>query len=520
MSDWFATHSTAPAANAGLDMEMPGRLPEFQGTPDMPTFFADSLVRAVQNGSVAATRLDDMVTRVLTSYFLLHQDVSYPTVDPSTFSALAAHEMGLPRALQLGFPLTAVPDGRDVRANHAALIRKLGAAATVLLKNTNNTLPLQSPKHVAVLGNDAADLVDLIPAHDGFGYDIGTLYIGGGSGTVRVEDGIPPLQAVRERAKRDGFRVRYISNNTAIAAGSFQALYPLPDVCLVFLKTFASEGLDRTSIELDFNSTAVVNSVASWCSNTIVVTHSGGVNTMPWAHNPNVTAILAAHYPGEQSGNSIMDVLWGDEVPSGHLPYTIPEVDQDYGIPIVNLTGVTDPDGWHADFTEGQMIDYRHFDAKNITPLFEFGHGLSYTTFDMSSALTVRVLNKNPSATSDPSLAVEIGGHPDLWENLVEVEASISNTGSRSGSAVPQLYVSLPSTEGLEGSPVKSLRGFEKVALQPGEIKSTVFQLRRRDISYWDILSQNWVLPKGEFTFRVGFSSRDLRAETVSTVRN
>jgi beta-glucosidase len=506
VSDWFATHSTAPAANAGLDLEMPGRIKH----PDFPpAFFDQKLLVAVNNNSVTMERLDDMATRVLTPYFLLGQDKDFPAVDPSILAVTAAHEYGLPQALGLGIPIPNIVDGIDVRANHATLIRKLGAAGTVLLKNTNNTLPFGVLKHIAVFGNDAADVMDSSGAHDGYGWDIGTVYIGGGSGTIRLEDTVSPLQAIKARAKLDGARVKYIANNTVITSGKFQTIYPLPEVCLVFLKTWASEGQDRISFENDFESTKVVENVASWCTNTVVITHSAGVNTMSWAQNPNVTAILAAHYPGEQSGNSIVDVLWGVLEPGGRLPYTIPETEADYGFPILNLTGATDRDAWQEDFTEAQLIDYRHFDAKNITPLYEFGFGLGYTTFDMSSLLSIRQLKDGLSAVPDPSRAIEIGGHPDLWEDVLEIQISVSNTGSRAESAVPQLYMSFPAT--LRDAPVKVLRGFEKAELAPGETVTLVFTLKRRDVSFWDTERGGWIVPSGEFTFRVGFSSRDLR---------
>lgn len=163
-----------------------------------------------------------------------------------------------------------------------------------------------------------------------------------------------------------------------LAQDVFTSVYPSPDVCLVFLKTWAGEGADRTAFEADYDSTAVVNNVAARCpQRTVVITHSGGINTMPWATNPNVTAILAAHYPGQESGNSIMDVLYGDLNPSGRLPYTIAQKEADYNTQILNITGPEAEESWawQVNFTEGQFIDYGHFDAKNITPLYEFGYG-------------------------------------------------------------------------------------------------------------------------------------------------
>ncbi|PSN67071.1 beta-glucosidase, partial [Corynespora cassiicola Philippines] len=521
VSDWFATHSTATSANSGLDLEMPGGMPNtgIEG-PAAGPFYGGVLLAAVSNGTVTEQRLDDMATRVLTPYFLLNQDISFPTVDPSGAGVFAAEQYGLPRLNEipgagslLGGEINIV-EGRDVRGDHATIIRKIGAAGTVLLKNLNSALPLQNPKYVAVFGNDAAPLIDDHPSHSSEGYDIGTLYGGGGSGAIRAENPVAPLDAIKERSRQDGFRVKTIANNTILAQGEFQAVFPWPDVCLVFLKSYASEGRDRPSIELDYNSTAVVNSVASWCNNTVVVTHSGGVNTLPFARHENVTAILAAHYPGDQSGHSIVDVLWGDYAPSGRLPYTIPETEDDYGFPIFNSsTNDADPRGWQADFTEGQLIDYKKFDAKNITPLYEFGFGLSYTTFDLTGSLAFDVVQEKISATPDPTRSIQIGGHPDLWEDVVQVSITISNIGTRAGKAVPQLYISFPPSGVPEGTPVKSLRGFESVLLEPAQTQTVTFRLKRRDVSYWDVITQNWTIPLGEFTFYAGFSSRDLKAQ-------
>lgn len=194
-----------------------------------------------------------------------------------------------------------------------------------------------------------------------------------------------PLEAIKAKAKETGARVQYITENSILAANDFRSIYPTPEVCLVFLKTYAGEALDRVSFENDWNSTLVVQNVARLCPNTIVITHSAGVNTMPWANNPNVTAILAAHYPGEESGNAIVDILWGAVQPSGKLPYTIPKSAEDYDIPIVYPTDESRFDGLQADFSEGLMIDYRHFDANNIEPLYVSYGGAKFPSFQKTS---------------------------------------------------------------------------------------------------------------------------------------
>lgn len=262
------------------------------------------------------------------------------------------------------------------------------------------------------------------------------LAFGGGSGSGRHAQIVSPLEAIKARAKLTNARVQYITSNSILAADNFYSIYLIPDVCLVFLKTFASEGRDRSSFELDWNSAAVVSNVAKLCPNTIVVTHSAGVDTMPWPSSPNLTAILAAHFPGGQTGNSIVDILWRDINSSSRLPYTIPAREFDYDIPVVNLTTVRSPDKWRTEFTEGQFIDYRHFDSKKISQLFEFWFGLSYTTFDITAQLSILPLASKLSEFPNPKLTVAPGCNPNLWTQIFRITIKVSNTGSVKGSVV------------------------------------------------------------------------------------
>ncbi|KAI8217145.1 hypothetical protein K4K54_011940 [Colletotrichum sp. SAR 10_86] len=449
VSDWYATHSTAASINAGLDLEMPGTTVPGQGV----SWFGDHVRAAVEDGSVSTARVDEMVRRILTQYFLLGQDdASFPSLDPSTLSVIAAQYQQ-----SLG-DLATNPPARDVRGDHAKLIREIGAAGAVLLKNVNNTLPLTTPMNIGVFGNDAGDLTDGLiyqdPPATNVGFEYGTLDIGGGSSSVRHTYLVTPLDAIKERAKGFGARVQYILNNERLAAGDFHSIYPVPEVCIVFLKTFAAEGFDRVSFEADWNSTAVVTQVANMCNNTVVVTHSVGINTMPWASHPNVRAIIAAHLPGEQTGNSIADVIWGDVNPSGRLPYTIPVTEADYDIPITNLNSyeVTSPDAWQSNFTEGLMIDYRHFDAMGIDPLYEFGFGLSYTTFELASDLLVKSLTDNMTALGRANNGSSVP-LSELFIPVANATIQVSNTGDRSGATIVQLYMSMPAGSAPPGTP-------------------------------------------------------------------
>ncbi|KAH7144175.1 glycosyl hydrolase family 3 N terminal domain-containing protein [Dactylonectria estremocensis] len=511
MSDWLATHSGVKSINAGLDLNMPGAI-DAVSLLTGASYWGSNITKYVDDGSVTEKRIDDMVRKIMAPYYLLGQDSSdYPSIDPSLLLTLAA-------SFGYELPNIEIPS-RDVQGDHASLIREMASEGTVLLKNTDSILPLQSPKTIGVFGNDAADPTDGLTYDEA--YEIGTIDIGGGSGTGRHVYVVSPLEAVRAQAKKIGARLQYIIHNKILAANNFVSLYPTPEICLVFLGTFASEGWDRTSYEADWNSTLVVENVAKKCPNTIVITHSAGINTMPWANNENVKAIIAAHLPGQESGNSIVDILWGNVNPSAKLPYSIPVNETDYDIPIVNLTDaeVTSPDAWQADFTEGQFIDYRHLDANDIEPRYEFGFGLSYTTFKLQSKLTVKKLVKKLTARPAKTKVSTPGGNSNLWETVVQVHSKVTNTGPVAGATVPQLYVAFPQSGTPTGTPVQVLRGFEKIFLEPGESEDVVFELRRRDVSYWDVELQNWVIPKGSFGFRVGLSSRDIKSTKSVVLR-
>jgi beta-glucosidase len=455
-----------------------------------------------------------MVLRIMTPYYKLGQDANFPPIDGYTANLGFFPGSNFADNFTLG-PIV------DVRKEeHAKLIRDLGAAGTVLLKNTNGALPLQEPKRIGVFGNDAADVTNgqysltltgtTLSNGD---YDIGTLAVGGGSGAGRFTDVVPPLDAIKTKARSYRAHVQYITNNDAITQGGLSSLAPLPlDVCIVFLKSWASEGFDRTTLIAEWNSTVVVERISAICNNTVVVLHGASPNTIPWRNNPNVTAILAAHMPGEETGNSIVDILWGDVNPSGKLPYTIANNETDYAKNLVNstqLTTTTDPNAWQADFVEGNLIDYKEFDASNASVAYEFGFGLSYTTFNLSG-LQTNIVVANASRTPDPNAPVLPGGNVELWATLATIDVTVTNTGKRQGATVAQLYLSYP---GEANAPVRSLRGFEKVALGSGSSTTVRFSLARRDLSYWDTSAQAWRLPVGDIKVNVGFSSRDLPLE-------
>ncbi|EWG38311.1 hypothetical protein FVEG_14865 [Fusarium verticillioides 7600] len=447
MSDFLATPPGLGPVKAGLDMNQPGPASTL---PVVETYWGDNLVECVKNGTLSESDLDGMVCRILTPYFYLGQNKDNPSVDPSSQPLFYN-----------GFGYTypgPCPVGRDVRGNHSGLIRDIAAAGTVLLENQGSIIPLnKSLTNIGLFGNDAADpsIGTLFSNHDGI--DSGTLISGGGSGSGRPSYVISPLDAFKSYVKDNGKRLQYVTNNTAILS-IMPGLYPWPDVCIVFLKSFATEGFDRKTLVVDDNSIQVVNSISSRCPRgTVVVTHCGGPEVMPWTMNPNE---LGKFHLGRLDRKR--QSLW--QAPINHCQ----ERGGLHG-KITNITGsaAEDSSNWRSDFSQGPFNDYRHFDNKGLEALYEFGYGLSYTTFGLSSNLVVSSANKISARASLSKATLELGS-PHLWETVAKCHAEVSNTCRVAGATVIQLYASLPKNNIPANSPVRILLGFKKVSFAQG----------------------------------------------------
>lgn len=206
--------------------------------------------------------------------------------------------------------------------------------------------------------------------------------------------------------------------------------------------------------------------------------------------------------PGQDTGRAAVQLLYGFESPSGKLPYTVAKNESDY-----TALSPSKPEGDYihfpqSDFTEGVYIDYRDFDKKNVAPRYEFGFGLSYTTFSFSSLGIA--LAGGDQAYLPPAAEISSGGSTSLWDVVAKVSAIVSNTGSVDAMEVAQLYVGIP------GGPSKQLRGFEKVKIPAGGNVTVEFELTRRDLSEWSVGEQSWVLQQGSYGVFVGSSNRDL----------
>ncbi|KAH7329421.1 beta-glucosidase family 3 protein [Stachybotrys elegans] len=388
MSDWQAQHAGAATAAAGLDMSMPGDTVFNSGR----SYWGANLTLGVVNGTVAPWRLDDMAMRIMAAFFKVGrvvgetEDINFSSWTRDSIGFIQPHASENPA--QVNFQV-------DVRGNHAHHIRESAAKGTVILKN-EGALPLNKPKFIAVIGEDAGSNPAGPNGCNDRGCAAGTYAMGWGSGTSQFPYLVTPDAALQRQALEDNSRYESVLQNNQWAA--VQGVVSQPNVtAIVFANAASGEGYisvdgnagDRKNLTLWNSGDELIKNVSSICSNTIVVIHSvGPVLLTDWYENPNITAIVWAGVPGQESGNSITDILYGKRSP-GRSPFTWGRTRESYGADVLyepnNGNGAP-----QSDFTEGVFIDYREFDratAENPenTPLFEFGFGLSWSTFEYSN---------------------------------------------------------------------------------------------------------------------------------------
>ena len=383
MSDWGAQLTGTASALAGLDMTMAGDAVLSYGEL---SYWGPNLTTAVLNGSVPLSRVDDMATRIMAAYYLVGQDQGFPDVSFSSWTT--ATEGYLYYGANEGYGV--INQHIDVRGAHGDAQIGLAADSVVLLKNVNNTLPLNSPKQIGVFGSDAAPGIGGPNQFPDRGGTNGTLAMGWGSGTAQFPYLVSPLEALQTQARQDGSVIQWVVddfNYPLIASTAQQAT-----VCFAFVKADSGEGYitvdgnigDRNNLTAWEEGDKLIATVTGNCANTIVVVHSvGQINVEAWVENPNVTAILWASLPGQESGNSLVEVIYGNVNPSGRLPFTIAKNDSDYSSEVLYTPNNGDFSAPYDDYSEGLLVDYRAFDARNITPRYEFGFGLSYTIFNV-----------------------------------------------------------------------------------------------------------------------------------------
>lgn len=250
------------------------------------------------------------------------------------------------------------------------------------------------------------------------------------------------------------------------------------DIAIVVVATTSSEGYDRPNLDFPGNQDEVVYAVAAAQPNTIVVCINPGAVLTDWSSE--VQAVLAMFMPGQEEGHAIADVLFGTVDPGGRLPVTFPNIENEVNFTQAQYPGLPADNPLNAEYSEMLEIGYRYYQTHNIQPKFAFGHGLSYTTFDYSN--------------------LQVSGR--------EVSFTVSNTGTRTGYEVPQMYLGFPASA---GEPPMQLKGFEKVQLAPAESAIVTFTIQDRDLSIWDVTAGTFVPQSGVFDIYVGASSGDIR---------
>ncbi|KUI52918.1 putative beta-glucosidase M [Cytospora mali] len=527
VSDWYAQHSGIASAESGLDMVMPNS-----------SYWNDGqLAQGVTNGSLAQSRLDDMATRILASYF--------------RFADLEDPGSGIPASIVDSHHLT---DARNTSSRET--IFQGAVEGQVLVKNVNNALPLKNPNFLSLFGYDGVAQrhntmdkgLDLswwsfgldnarqylngsetnatllwdsfnskIPYEWSHGPGIalnGTLFTGGGSGASTPSYIDAPLDAFQRQAREDG----------TFLAWDFDSQQPLvnqgSEACIVFINALSAEGWDRPFLADDY-SDVLVETVASQCNNTMVVIHNAGVRLVDrWIDNVNITAVILAHVPGQDSGAALVEIMYGKQAPSGRLPYTVAKNESDYAklglldpiIPVGDLDLFYPQDN----FTEGVYIDYKGFIKADIEPRFAFGYGLTYTTFDYSlleSEITSDADTSYfpPGAGRNGTAVIVEGGIASLWDIIATVNCTVTNSGSVDAAEVAQLYIGVPGA-GVD-SPDRVLRGFDKQLIAAGESRQFTFELKRRDLSVWDVTTQAWVLQQGTYDILVGKNVLDIQLQ-------
>ena len=574
VSDWQGQHSGVGSALAGLDLTMPGDTLFNSGQ----SYWGPNLTVAVLNGTIPQWRLDDMAVRIIAAWYYVGRD---NTSIPINFDSWTLDTYGYQHFFaKEGYTL--INEHVDVRQEHANLIRQIGSASTVLLKNTNNALPLTGKeKSTAVFGEDAGSNPYGPNGCPDRGCDNGTLGMAWGSGSANFPYLVTPETAIQNEVLSNHGVFQSITDD--YAALQIQQLASQASVAIVFANADSGEGYisvdgnegDRNNITLWKGGDVLIQNVSALCNNTIVVIHSTGpVLLGNYSSNPNITAILWAGVPGEQSGNSIADILYGRVNPGAKLPFTLAETREDYGTDLLYMpnNGKAAP---QIAFTEGVFIDYRALDRAGVTPVYEFGYGLSYTTFSYSNLQVKTVLGMNgtytpitgstPPAPTYGTIANNTADYqfpsnlsfvpyyiyPYLNSTDLKTAANSSDYGDNSNVPLnsqnsssqpllpaggapggnPELYdvlyevtATITNTGSIAGEEVPQLyislggpydpkvvlRNFKRLSIQPGTSATFTADITRRDISNWDTVAQNWAISSYPKTIYVGSSSRKL----------
>ena len=354
------------------------------------------------------------------------------------------------------------------------MAREIAENSMVLLKNEDRILPLSPEEKVVFIGGFAAH----------------PRYQGGGSSHInsyKVSSALDAVQNVAEITYIEGFSNAADVYQDELARQAVSAAAEA-DKVVIFAglpDSFESEGYDRSHMQLPACQNLLIREVLKVQPNVIVVLHNGAPVEMPW--KDQVPAILEAYLGGQAVGEAEINILYGKVNPSGKLAETLPNKLSD------NPSHLNFGDGEHVNYAEGIFVGYRYYDAKEMDVAFPFGHGLSYTSFSYDH--------------------LKVDDSDFASDGIMQVTVDVTNTGDRFGKEIVQLYIQ-DCTKACR-RPLKELKEFEKVYLEPGETKTVTFNLDRRSFSWYCTDLHDWYAADGTYQIMVGASSRDIR-QTVS----
>lgn len=490
VSDWGAVNNTEQAIKNGLDLEFGSWTNGLSaGTKNAYDnyYLAQPYLDLIKSGKVGTKELDDKVTRLL--------NLAYKTTMNKN-----------------------KPFGNVASEDHRAVAKQVGEEGIVLLKNQNNVLPidLSKVKTIAVIGENAIKMMT----------------VGGGSSSLKAKYETLPLEGIKSRFGKEA-EVSYARGYVGDPGGEYNGVKSGQDLkddrsadiilneavelakrsdFVIFVGGLNkadyqdAEGVDRKSYGLPYNQDNVISALAKANKNIAVVLVSGNAVAMPWIKD--VPAIVESWYLGSEAGNSLASVLAGDANPSGKLPFTFPVKLEDNSAhqlgeypgnkeELAAGKGKDQKNPINITYNEGIFVGYRWHDTKKIKPLFSFGHGLSYTTFEIGKA-------KADKTT--------IG-----QDDKITFTFTVKNTGKKAGAEVAQLYIS-----DLKSSlprPTKELKGFEKVFLNPGEEKEVSITVDKAALSFFDAGKHAWVAEPGDFEALIGNSSDNIKTKVKFTLK-
>ena len=485
VSDWGGAHDLEQSVKNGLDIEF-GTWTDglTMGATNAYDNYYLSLpyMRAIQEGKFTQKELDDKVRRVLRLFYRT-------TLNPNR------------------------PHGFLCSESHYAAARQIAEEGIVLLQNRNNVLPIntQKAKRVLVVGENAIKMMT----------------VGGGSSSLKVQREISPLEGLKVRLAKDGIEVDYARGYVGDVTGNYNGVTTgqnledkrseaeliaeaiekakTADYVIMFGGLNKSdfqdcEGHDRKHYELPYNQDKLIEALAKTNRNFVYVNISGNAVAMPW--KSNVAGIVQGWFIGSESGEALASILTGDANPCGKLPFTWVNSLNEVGAHALNTypgtwrkEGGTNTKGNIIDeeYKEGIYVGYRWTDKERIKPTFAFGHGLSYTQFEISN-----LRSDKPQITQDDSITFTV---------------NVKNTGKRAGSEVVQLYIH--DVNSSVDRPKKELKGFQKVYLQPGENKEVSITINKEALSFYDESSSSWKAEAGKFEAMVGNTSDNLKLKKV-----